>query len=367
MSYLILAINPGSTSTKIGLYRDEEPVFVQNIEHDQATLKKFLILSAQKMFRLGFVLGALAEANVDVADLDAVVGRGGLMPVLETGGYIVNDIMKNWITAEKGGSNAANLGSLMADLLAKQAGCDAYIYDAVAAGRLSEVASITGFTEIKRKSQSHVLNSRAQCIQYASRIGKRFEDLNIIVCHMGGGTSLSVYEKGIMKDSVADDMGPLSSDRSGTAPLMDFVNAFFKPGMDINEIKNKIRGGGGLVAHFGTADFREVEIEANSGDPKAALLVDAKAYNIAKSIGSLATVVNGRVDAIILTGGIAHSNYFMQNIASRVDFIADVVVAGGEYEMEAMVGGCLRIMRGEEVVRRLVDITPDGFGVSEIV
>jgi len=367
MAELILAINPGSTSTKIGLFREYEPVFMINVEHDREELAKFPDLPSQKEFRLGHVLKALEDHDVKISDLDGVVGRGGLMPVLETGGYIFNDVMKGWISAEKGGSHASNLGSLMADLVAKEAGCGAYIYDSVAAGRLPEVAAITGYPEIKRKSLSHVLNSRAQSIIRAGKLGKKFEDMNIIIAHLGGGISLSVYEKGILQDSVGDDNGPFSPERAGGAPLMDFVNVFYDSGLPKKDLKKKMRGAGGLMAHLGHTDFRKVEDDAAAGDEKSTLLMSAMAYNIAKSIGSLATVVNGKVDAIIITGGLAKAKGFAKEISDRVSFIAPVEIMPGEYELEALAGGCLRIIRGEEKARKLVDITEDGFGVSEFV
>jgi len=367
MSRLILAINPGSTSTKIGLFRDYSPVFMINIEHDRAELEKFPSLPSQKEFRLKFVLNALNEHGVAVTELDGVVGRGGLMPVLETGGYEFNDVMKDWIFAEKGGSHASNLGSLMADLVAGEAGCKAYIYDSVAAGALPQVAAITGFPEIKRKSLSHVLNSRAQSILYAQKIGKKFEDMNVIIAHLGGGISLSVYEQGILKDSVGDDNGPFSPERAGAAPLMDFLNTFFDRDVEKSFVKKKIRGGGGLMAHLGHTDFKKVEDDANAGCEKCKLLMDAMAYNIAKSIGSLATVVSGKVDAIIITGGLARAKSWAADIASRVSFIAPVEVAAGEYELEALAAGCLRIINGEEAAKRITAITDDGFAVTEIV
>jgi len=366
MSQLVLAINPGSTSTKIGLFRGEDAVFMDNIEHDRAQLAPFPDLPSQKNFRLQFVLDNLKEHGIAVKELSAVVGRGGLMPVLETGGYVVNDVMKEWITAEKGGSHASNLGSLMADLVAGEAGCPALIYDSVAAGALPEVAGITGYPEIKRKSLSHVLNSRAQSIIYAKKIGKTFEELNVIIAHMGGGVSLSVYEKGILKDSVGDDWGPFSPERAGAAPIMDFVNTFYDSGIPKGDVKKKIRGGGGLMAHLGTTDFRKIEADALAGCEKTALLVSAMAYNIAKSIGSLATVLSGKIDVVILTGGLAKSEMFVNDIKQKVSFISHIEVMPGEYELEALAAGGLRIINGQEKVRRLTSITPDGVGVSEL-
>jgi len=365
MEHLILAINPGSTSTKIGLFRDYEPVFMESIEHDREELSKFPDLPSQKEFRLQYVLDNLKEHGVKVTDLGAVVGRGGLMPVLETGGYVVNDVMKEWISAEKGGSHASNLGSLMADLVAGEAGCPALIYDSVAAGKLPEIAAITGFPEIKRKSLSHVLNSRAQSILYAEKVGKKFEELNVIIAHLGGGISLSVYEKGVMQDSVGDDIGPFSPERAGSAPLMQFLNTFFDAGFSKADVKKKIRGGGGFMAHLGTTDFKQIETDALGGDEKSALLISSMAYNIAKSIGSLATVIDGKVDVIIITGGMARSEMLVNGIAQRVRFIAPVEIAPGEYELEALAAGGLRIIKGEEKVRHLTSITADGFGIGE--
>jgi len=367
MSHLVLAINPGSTSTKIGLFRDDEVVFMHNIEHDPAEIAKFPDTPSQREFRMGFVIKALEEHGISPKDLAAVVGRGGLMPTLETGGYNVNAMMKEWISAEKGGSHASNLGSLLADLVAAQAGCNAYIYDAVSAGRLPEIAAITGFPEIKRKSLSHVLNSRAQSIEFGKKIGKNFEDMNLIIAHLGGGISLSVYEQGILKDSVGDDNGPFSPERAGVAPLMDFLNTFFHDKADKAILKKKIRGGGGLMAHLGHTDFKKVEDDAAAGCEKSKMLMDAMGYNIAKSIGALATVVAGQVDAIIITGGLARAKAWVEDIAARVSFIAPVEFAPGEYELEALAAGCLRIINGEEAAKRITAITDDGFAITEIV
>ena len=367
MSHLVLAINPGSTSTKIGLFRDDEAVFIKNIAHDREELVKFADISGQQEFRLKFVLDALEEHGIKPADLSGVVGMGGLMPTIETGGYIINDVMKEWIIAEKGGAHASNLGSLLADLVAKEAGCGAYIYDSVASGRLPEIAAITGIPEIRRKSLSHVLNSRAQSIEFGKKIGKKFEEMNIVIAHLGGGISLSVYEKGVLMDSVGDDWGPFSPERAGAAPLMTFVNVFHDSGISKGELKKKLRGSGGVVAHLGTTDIREVEQRIHNGDEKARDVLGAMCYNVAKAIGSLATVVSGRVDYIIITGGIAKSAMVTGLISERVKFIAPVEIMPGEYELEALAGGCLRIITGREAPKVLVSIDDEGVGVSDTV
>lgn len=353
MSHLILAINPGSTSTKIGLFKDDESIFMESIEHDREELAKFSDLPTQKHFRLQLVLKVLEEHGYKPNMLSAVVGRGGLLPTINSGGYKVNEKMKDWVSRSLGGAHASNLGSLLADLVAHEAGCDAYIYDAVSAGFLPDIAAVTGFPEIERKSLSHVLNSRAQSIQYAKSVGKNFEDLNIIIAHLGGGVSLSVYEKGKFMDSVSDDIGPFSPERSGGAPLMDFTDFCFDSGLQKGELKKRIRGNGGLFAHLGTTDVRKVEEMISAGDKRARTVLHAMCYNIAKSIGSLATVLCGTVDAIIITGGIAKSDFVTSKITERVEFIAPVIIMPGEYELEALAAGALRIVSGVESANEL--------------
>lgn len=353
MSHLILAINPGSTSTKIGLFKDDEPIFTESIEHNRDELQGFPDLPSQKHFRLEFVLKALKDHGYKPEDLSAVVGRGGLLPPIEAGGYKVNEKMKDWVTKGLGGVHASNLGSLLADLVAREAGCDAYIYDAVSAGILPEIASITGFPEIKRKSLSHVLNSRAQSIQYAKKMGKNFEDLNLIIAHLGGGVSLSAYEKGVMIDSVGDDIGPFSPERAGGAPLLDFVDFCFDNNWGKKELQKRIRGNGGIAAHLGTTDIRKVEERISAGDKKAEVLLLAMCYNISKAVGSLGAALKGRVDAVIITGGIAKSEFVTRSISEQVEFLAPVVIMPGEYELEALSAGCLRIITGQEAAREL--------------
>ena len=349
MAHLILAVNPGSTSTKIGLFKDDKPVFTKTIEHDHAEIQAFPTIPSQKDFRMKFVLESLEEEGVKVEELTGVVGIGGLLPPIEAGGYRVNQKMVDMIINEKGVSpHASNLGAILADLLAKRAGCEAFIYDAVSAGILPPVAKVTGIPEIERRSLSHVLNSRAQSIQYANSIGKKFEELNLIICHIGGGVSLSVYEKGKLVDSVGDDLGPFSSERSGGVPLMDFVDFVFDNGLSKKEAQKRIRGGGGLKAHLGTASQKDAEEMIAQGDERARLVVDAMCYGVAKSIGSLAAVIKGKCDAIILTGGITRSTLVCRSVKERVEFIAPVIEMPGEYELEALASGCLRIINGQE-------------------
>ena len=354
MSQLILAINPGSTSTKIGLFKGESPVFTKTIEHDHAELQKFSTISSQKDFRLGFVMESLDAEGVNVKDIKGVVGIGGLLPPIETGGYRVNQKMLDILTNEIGiAAHASNLGAILADLIAQRSGCEAFIYDAVSAGILPDVAKVTGFPEIERRSLSHVLNMRAQSIQFAQKAGKQFADLNLVLAHLGGGVSLAAYEKGKLVDSIGDDLGPFSSERSGAAPLMDFVDLCYDKNLSKKDAQRRIRGGGGIKAHLGTADLREAEAMIDKGDERAKLVIAAMCYGVAKGIACMSVALKGKLDGIILTGGMTRSELVSGLIKERVQFIAPVTVMPGEYELEALAAGCLRIITGQEAAREM--------------
>lgn len=354
MPHLILAVNPGSTSTKIGLFNDETPVFTKTIEHDHGEVQKFPTIASQKDFRLQFVMKCIEEEGVNLKDIKGVVGIGGLLPPIETGGYKVNKKMLDILTNEKGiAAHASNLGAIIASMIAERAGCDAFIYDAVSAGILPDIAKLTGFPEIERRSLSHALNMRAQSIQFAKKMNRRFEDLNLIIAHLGGGVSLAVYEKGRLVDSVGDDLGPFSSERSGGAPLMDFVDLCYDKGLDKKDVQRRIRGGGGIKALLGTASMKEVEARVNNGDEHAQMVVNALCYNAAKGIASMAAAVKGTCDGIILTGGMMRWELVATLIRERIEFIAPVTVMPGEYELEALAAGCLRIITGQEKAREM--------------
>ncbi|MCL1995196.1 MAG: butyrate kinase [Defluviitaleaceae bacterium] len=352
--HTILAINPGSTSTKIGIFKNETPIFITTIEHDHEQIQQFPTISSQKDFRLQFVLEALKAQQIEIETLTGVVGIGGLLPPIETGGYRVTKKMVDMIENEEGVSpHASNLGAILANLLAERADCQAFIYDAVSAGILPDVARVTGIPEINRRSLSHTLNSRAQSIQYAKSINKPFEELNLVVAHLGGGVSLSLYKQGRLADSVGDDLGPFSSERAGTVPLMDFVDFIYNNDLSKKDAQKRIRGGGGLKAHLGTASLKEAEDMVAAGDKKAALIVEAMCYGVSKSIGSLAAAAKGNIDAIILTGGMMNSKVVSEKISDHVSFIAPVKIMPGEYELEALAGGCLRIITGQETANEI--------------
>jgi len=348
MGYSILAINPGSTSTKIALYEDESPIFFEQAEHSDEDFAGFSDILDQLEFRLEIIYTVLNKHQVQLSKLSAVVGRGGLLPPVKSGGYLVNDKLKNVILSGNLSPHASNLGALLADRIAGPLGIPAYIYDSVSSHEFHEIAMITGIPEFLRHSQCHVLNSKAMGRKLASKYGKRYEDLNLIVAHLGGGISIGIHEKGRIVDAIGDDAGPFSPERTGSLPLLYIVDLCYSGKYTKKEMIRKIRGMGGIKAHLGTHDGRLVEKMIAEGNAKAKLVYEAEAYQIAKGIGQLAPVLNGKIDYIILTGGMAHSAMMTSMIAERVSFIAPVEIMPGEVEMEALAFGALRILREEE-------------------
>ncbi|HML38148.1 MAG TPA: butyrate kinase [Bacillota bacterium] len=349
MEYSILAINPGSTTTKIALYKDEALVFSDQAEHSDEDFAGFADILDQLDFRLEVVLATLRKRQVPLAELSAVVGRGGLLPPVNSGGYLVNEAMKRLILSGTLSPHASNLGALLADKIAAPLSIPAYIYDSVSSHEFKEIAMVTGIPEYMRHSQCHVLNSKAMGRKVAEKHGKRYEDLNLIVAHLGGGISIGIHEKGRIIDSIGDDAGPFSPERTGSLPLLYIVDLCYSGQYTKHDMIRKIRGMGGIKAHLGTHDARKVEKMIAEGNEKAKLIYEAEAYQIAKGIGELAPVLNGNIDYIILTGGLAHSKMMTDMIAERVRYIAPVELMPGEVEMEALAHGALRILRGEEV------------------
>lgn len=348
MGYSILAINPGSTTTKIALYSDETLVFFDQAEHSDEDFAGFADILDQLDFRLEVILTMLQKHQVSLAELSAVVGRGGLLPPVNAGGYLVNEAMKNLILSGALSPHASNLGALLADKIAAPLSIPAYIYDSVASHEFKEIAMITGIPEYMRHSQCHVLNSKAMGRKVAEKHGKRYEDLNLIVAHLGGGISIGIHEKGRIVDSISDDAGPFSPERTGSLPLLYIVDLCYSGQYTKRDMVRKIRGMGGIKAHLGTHDARKVEKMIAEGNEKAKLIYEAEAYQIAKGIGELAPVLNGDIDYIVLTGGLAHSKMMTDMITERVRYIAPVELMPGEVEMEALAYGALRILRGEE-------------------
>lgn len=347
----ILVINPGSTSTKLAVYEDDRAVFTESIVHDAETVGAFENIVDQLPFRLQVVQEFLKEKKIDLREFSAIMCRGGMVPNLKTGGYRVNEELFYALGSDISSPHASNLGGMLGKLLGDPMGVSAYIYDAVTAGELQPVAKITGIPNITRQSCCHVLNSRAMAMRYAQDRGKKYENLNLIVAHLGGGVSVSVHSHGTIVDSMGDDDGQFSPERAGSVPCLELVDMCYSGYYTRADMKRKIRGRGGMYAHLGTSDCREIEKMIQSGDEHADLIFHAQAYQIAKGIGLMSIVLKGCTDAVILTGGVAYSKMMTDMISDYVRFIAPVEVMPGEHEMDALAQGGVRIITGEEEAR----------------
>lgn len=350
----ILAINPGSTSTKIAVYDDDNQVFVTSIEHTEEELERYDAIFDQYSMRKELILRELEKRGIPVDSLTTVVSRGGLLPPVSAGAYKINEDMLEQLKYRPQNEHASNLGAPIADAIASINKLPAYIYDPVTVDEMIDIVKITGMPEMRRRSLGHNLNMRAIAHKYADQIGKPYEDVTLIVAHLGGGITLTLHDRGRIVDMVSDEEGPFSPERSGGLPLFQVVDMAFSGKYDKRSMMKKIKNASGLYAHLGTKDAREVEKRMEAGDAKAALIYEAMALAIGKHIASLSVVVNGKVDAILLTGGIAYSKVFTDWIKTRVEFIAPVEVLAGENEMEALAKGALRVQRGEEKAKVFV-------------
>lgn len=348
--FKILTINPGSTSTKIAVFDNEDLVFEKTLRHSSEEIGKYEKISDQFEFRKTVIEDALTEGGIKISDLDAVVGRGGLLKPIEGGTYIVNEAMIDDLKVGVLGEHASNLGGIIAKEIGDAVNVPSYIVDPVVVDEMDDVARISGSEDIDRKSIFHALNQKATARRAAKELEKEYFDCNFIVAHMGGGISVGAHEKGKVIDvaNALDGEGPFSPERSGGLPVGDLVKMCFSGKYTQDEIKKKIKGNGGLVGYLNTNDGREVESRIEAGDEKAKLIYEAMAYQVSKEIGSCASVLKGNVDAILLTGGIAYSKMFTGMIKERVNFISDVKVYPGEDEMIALAQGGLRVLNKEE-------------------
>lgn len=350
-----LIINPGSTSTKLAVYEDETKLFQETIEHSTEDLAGFHQLPDQVPYRLQFVKDFLEKHNMAAEDMDGIMGRGGMVRGIGTGGWVVDsELVKALSHEEYCSPHASLLGGLLANALAEKAGIPAYIYDPVTGAALPDIAKTTGYPEIVKQSTCHVLNSRAMAMRFARENGMKYEDINVVVAHMGGGISMSAHKKGVIVDSIGDDEGPMAPERAGAAPILDILKLCYSGKYTYDEMKKKVRGKGGMAAYFGTADARDVERMVEEGDKTAKLVYDTMAYQVAKGIGQMSVALKGDVQGIVLTGGIAHSKMLTDEITDYVKSIAPVKVLAGENEMEALALGGLRILKGEEEAKKFV-------------
>lgn len=353
MAYKLLIINPGSTSTKIGVYEDEKQILEETLRHSSEEIGKYATIFDQFEFRKEVILQVLKEKNFDINTLDAIVGRGGLLKPIEGGTYAVNEAMLEDLKVGVQGQHASNLGGIIANEIGNSLNIPAFIVDPVVVDEMDDVARISGMPEIERKSIFHALNQKAVAKRYAKENNKPYDELNLIVTHMGGGVSVGAHKNGKVVDvnNALDGEGPFSPERSGGLPVGDLVKLCFSGKYTIDELKKKINGKGGTVAYLDTNDFRVVEQKALEGDAKSKLIFDAFVFQIAKEIGKCGAVLCGKVDAILLTGGIAYSKAVTAAIKEMVSFVGPVVIYPGEDELLALAQGGLRVLKGEEKAR----------------
>jgi butyrate kinase len=349
----ILAINPGSTSTKIGVYEDGKSILSETLRHSAEELAPFTKITDQYDFRKKVIEAALEKAGIHVNTLDAVIGRGGLFKSIPSGTYLVNEDMKATVMETRYGEHASNLGCLIADDVARDAGCKAYIVDPVVVDELNPLARYSGLPEIPRISIFHALNQKAVAHRAARDLGKKYHELNLIMVHLGGGISIGIHERGRVTDvnNALNGDGPFAPERAGGLPTGDLVKMCFSGKYTQQEVMKKLAGKGGCVSHLGTNDGREMEDKVKAGDAKTTLIVEAMAYQVSKTIGEMATVVSGKVDAVVLTGSFAYFPEFIAWIKERVSWIAKVLVYPGEDEMTALAEAGFRMLKGEEQAR----------------
>ncbi len=346
----ILVINPGSTSTKIGVFRNEKSRFLKSIVHSAEDLKAFQRISDQYEYRKKIILDELHKAEVKLNEITAVIGRGGLVKPIDSGVYEINERLKEDLKKGIQGEHASNLGGLIADEIAKTLpAARAFIADPVVVDELQSVARVSGHPNFERISIFHALNHKAVAKAYAKFLEKEYEDMNLIVAHMGGGVTVAAHRQGRVVDvnQGLDGEGPFSPERSGTLPVGALAKLCFSGKYTLDHVKKMITGNGGYVAYLGTNDAYAVEMMAAKGNRKAKLIQEAMGYQVGKEIGAMSAVLKGNVDAIILTGGVAHNTWIVDYIKTMVAHIAKVVVYPGEDEMKTLAMNALHVMRGD--------------------
>lgn len=351
----ILAINPGSTSTKIALFEGEEKVFSANVSHEAAVLAQYKDISDQLPYRTQTILDVLAEKEIGLAGMDAFVARGGGLLPLEGGTYEIDAlILEHARTSANGVVHPAQLGSQIADRLRTEFGGRAFVVNPPDVDEYQDVARVTGCKDIVRASHLHALNQKETAIRHAEQVlGKRYEDCNFVVCHIGGGVSVAAHRGGKMVDGndIVEGEGPMAPTRMGAVPAAPLIRLCFSGKYTEKELLTKCTKSGGFVDHLGTSDAIEVVQRAKDGDAQAKLVWQAFIYQIEKAIGEMAVVLHGKIDGILLGGGIVHNEDMVQSIKDHCGFLAPVTAYPGEFEMEALASGALRVLEGRETAK----------------
>ncbi len=351
----IIVINPGSTSTKVSVFEKSEEIFTDTIKHKVEELSRFNTSADQDQYRMKFILQLLRKKKIDPSKVSAVVGRGGLLRPIEGGTYEVNDTMISDLRKGLMGDHPSNCGGLIAKEMAdKFGGARAFIVDPVVVDEMCDLARLSGMPLLKRKSIFHALNQKAVAREAAKKLGKKYREGNFIVAHLGGGVSVGAHKKGRVIDvnNGLDGDGPYSPNRSGGVPVGDIINIAYSGEYMHYEMQQLIKGHGGIVAYLGTNDMFHVEQEVLKGNEEYRLVFEGMAYQVAKEIGQCAAVLEGDIDAICITGGLANSKIMVEWIEKRVKWIAPVMIFPGEEEMKALAFGALRVLSGEEKAKK---------------
>lgn len=347
--FKLLVINPGSTSTKVAYYNNLQCISSKSLSHKTEELDKYKTIIDQYSLRKQAILEYMEEEGIRLEELDAVVGRGGMLKPLSGGTYFVNNSMLDDLKNTRYGKHASNLGAVIANEIASSVNIPAFIVNPVVVDEFEPLARYSGIPEIPRKSAFHALNQKAVAMRFAKESGKDYKDLNLIIAHLGGGISVAAHKKGRVVDvNNGLEEGPFSPERTGSVPALQLVEMCFSGRYSKEEIERKLVGKGGLTAYLGTSDCREIEQRIEAGDTDAKNVFEAMAYQISKEIAACSAVLYGNVDNILITGGIARSNILINLIAERVKFIAPLKVYPGEDELAALAEGAFRVLTGEE-------------------
>jgi len=355
MNFHILAIDPGSTSTKLGVLW-EGGLVKETIRHDRGLIDSFESIFDQKEMRVNSIYAFLKSKGFDNLSFDAVVARGGLLKPIEGGIYLVNESMLNDLRSGKYGVHAANLGGIVAHEFSLYFSCPAFIVDPPTIDEMDDVAKLTGFKDLTRKSKFHALNQRAAARKAAEELGRAYEEVNLIVAHMGGGVSIGAHKRGRVVDvnNALDGDGPYAVERTGSLPVGDLVRLIKDGKYTPDELLGIFSKKGGIYSYLGLTDMKEIESMIENGDEYAKLVVDGFIYQMAKEIGSLACAFEGNIDGVVFTGGLAYSDYIVGHLKKRVSFLAPIFVFPGEFEIETLIDGALRVLSGEERAKNYV-------------
>ena len=357
MSIKTLVINPGSTSTKVGVFEDETLLFEETLRHPTEEIAKYASVIDQKDFRKEIILDFLKEKNCDPKTLNVIVGRGGLLKPIPGGTYAVSDALLADLKAGVQGQHASNLGGILAREIGDSLGVPSYIVDPVVVDELTDKARISGMPELPRRSIFHALNQKAVARRFAKENGKRYEDLNLIVCHVDGGITVTAHKAGRMVDSTegAGGDGPFTPTRLGSIPVMEVLQ-YLDEGHTTAQMRSMLSRSGGFVSHSGTSDAAKVHALVDAGDKKAVTVWNAMIYQLCKSIGGMAAVLEGKVDGILLTGGLMRYGDILKGVEQRCGWIAPITVYPGECEQEAMADAVLEVLRGQRQANRYTGV-----------